>query len=154
MLSALLSFLGGSAFRLIWEQIATMLERRQEHAQELQRMNFQAELEKARFERTHAAIRQEAELGVKLINVQSEADIGRLEMEGWASAVEQANKSSGVFLVDLWNGCVRPACATVAISLWVMALNSQSWIMSEWDKNLCGVILGFYFAARSLNKHK
>lgn len=150
MLSALLSFLGGSAFRMIWDAISSWMEKRQDHAHEIQRMTLQNELEEARFARTQAAIRAQAELGVKLINVQADADQARLEMEGWAAAVANATKPTGVFFVDLWNGVVRPACATVALALWILALSSQGWVMTEWDKNLVGVILGFYFAARAI----
>lgn len=149
-MSAILTFLGGSAFRLIWGQVSDYLNARQEHAQELDRMRIQAELDALAFERNQAAIRLQAELGIKTINVQSEADNARIELEGWSAAVAQAQKPSGIKWVDAWNGCVRPAAASIALLLWVLALNAQGWKMTDWDSSLVAVVLGFYFASRVL----
>jgi hypothetical protein len=149
-MSAILSFLGGSAFRLIWAQISDYFTERQNHKHELERMKAQGELEAAQHARNLESIRVQAELGVQTIRVQGEADTSRLEMEGWAQAVATATKPSGIWLVDLWNGIIRPLAASIAIYLWVAALNAQGFKMTEWDRELVGVILGFYFATRVL----
>lgn len=147
-MSAILSFLGGSAFRLIWGQISEYLTERQNHKHEIERMRLQGELDAAQHERNQAAIKLQAELGVQTIRVQGEADTSRLEAEGWAAAVATATKPSGIWLVDLWNGIIRPLAASIAIYLWVLALNAQGFKMTDWDRELVGVILGFYFATR------
>lgn len=149
-MSAILTFLGGSAFRLIWEQISGWLTARQEHAQELARMRLQADLEAAQHARNLDAIRLQAELGVKVIEAQRDADVARTELEGWAAAVAQSQKPTGIRLVDAWNGVIRPLAASIALYLWVVALNAQGWKMSDWDRELVGVILGFFFATRVL----
>lgn len=155
MFAALFSFLGGSVFRAIWGELSTWLTARQEHHYELDRLRLQGELDAAAHERNMTAIKVQAELGVKTIQVQAEADTGRLEMEGWAAAVAAAQKPTGIWVVDVWNGCIRPLAATIAIGLWVVALQSQHWTMAEWDKDLVGVVLGFFFASRVLtNKGK
>ena len=41
MFSALFSFLGGSVFRMIWGEVSSFIEKRQEHAQEIERMRLQ-----------------------------------------------------------------------------------------------------------------
>jgi hypothetical protein len=70
-------------------------------------------------------------------------------MEGWSKAVASAlNTPTGIFLVDLWNGVIRPSAASIALFLWVRALNEQGWHMSPWDQELVGAILGFFFAHR------
>jgi hypothetical protein len=153
-MGALLSFLGGSAFRLIWAQISDYFTEKQNHKHEIERMKLQGELDAKQHERNQQAIKLQAELGVQTIRVQGEADANRLEMEGWAQAVSTATKPTGIWVVDLWNGVIRPLAASIAIFLWVAALNKTGFVMTEWDKELVGVILGFYFATRVLVKGK
>ena len=50
--------------------------------------------------------------------------------------------------IDAWNGAIRPACATTALLVWWFCLYEQGFLLTEWDKELVGVILGFYFAHR------
>ena len=54
--------------------------------------------------------------------------------------------------MDIWNGVIRPAAATLALVLWVGKLAAQGWKMDEWDITLAGTVLGFFFADRSLGK--
>ena len=48
MFSGLIAFLGGSAFRMIWGELAAWLTARQDHRHELERMRLSADLEAAR----------------------------------------------------------------------------------------------------------
>jgi len=152
MLSAILSFLGGSVFRMIWGEIAAWMTAKQDHAHEIERMRLQAEIDGQQHARNQEAIKTQADLGVREIAVRAEADMGRVEVEGWAAAVAAAAKPTGIMVVDIWNGIVRPLAATISIMLWVIALNAQGWKMGDWDKELVGVILGFFFASRELAK--
>lgn len=152
MFSAIFSFLGGSAFRLIWEQISGWLKARQDHAHELDRLRLQGEMDAAQHGRNLESIRVQAELGVQTIRVQGEADATRGEVDAWAAAMANAAKPTGIWLVDAWNGIIRPMAASIAIVLWVVALNAAGWKMSDWDRELVAVILGFFFASRSLVK--
>lgn len=152
MFSALLSFLGGSVFRMIWGEVAAWVSARQEHAHEIERLRLQGELDAAQHARNQEAIRVQAELGIQTIRVQAEAAIGQAEAQGWAAAVAAAQQPTGIFVVDVWNGVIRPLAASIAILLWVFALNEQGFKMSDWDKELVGVILGFFFASRELVK--
>ncbi|WP_316150044.1 hypothetical protein [Cupriavidus sp. BIC8F] len=151
MFSAILSFLGGSAFRLIWEQISQMWTAHQEQKHEIERMRLQGDLDAAAHERNLASIKLQADLGVKTIAVQAEADLARLDATTFGQAVAESMKPSGIWLVDLWNGLVRPAAATIALLLWCVALNAQGFKMGDWDRELVGVILGFFFAVRVLS---
>lgn len=150
MLSALLSFLGGSAFRLIWEQISTALTKRQDHKHEVERLRLQAEVDAAQHARNLEAIKLQHQLGVEVIRVQGEADVQRIETEGWAAALREANKQTGIVWVDAWNGSIRPLVASIAVFVWVLALHEQGFKMTPWDRELVGVVLGFYFATRVL----
>lgn len=150
MLSALLSFLGGSAFRLIWAELSGWIQERRDHKHELERMRLQEELDAKQHARNLEAIRLQHDLGVKVIEVKATADMGRQELDAWAKAIEAAGRPTGIYVVDLWNGIIRPLAASIAIVLWVAALNEQGWKMTEWDKELVGAILGFFFATRAL----
>ena len=152
MFSALFAFLGGSVFRMIWGELSAWVTARQDHEQEMDRLRLQGELDAAQHARQQEAIKNQAALGIETIRVQGDIDVSLLEAQGWAAAVASANKPTGIRWVDAWNGIIRPMAASIAILLWVLALNTQGWKMSEWDMQLVGVVLGFFFASRELMK--
>lgn len=151
-MGALLSFLGGSVFRMFFGEIAAWLNKATDHKFEIERLRLQAEVDAAQHERNMAALRVQAELGVKMIQVQGDADAARIELEGWAGAVKQATVPTGILVVDFWNGIIRPLAASIALWLWVVALNAQGWHMGDWDRELAGAILGFFFASRMMQR--
>lgn len=153
-MSALLSFLGGSAFRMVWGEVADFFKRRQEHAQELELQRVQGELAAAAHARTMETLRTQAELGIKTIEAQSDADEALAAADAFKVAMGEANKPTGIKGIDAWNGAIRPAAASIAILLWVFALNEQGYKMTEWDRELVGVILGFFFAHRVFSSKK
>lgn len=152
MLEALFSFLGGSVFRMIWGEVASWYSKKQEHDLELQRLKLQSELEDKAHERMQASLRLQNELGIKTIEAKAEADTLTAEAAAFAEAMKNAFKPTGILWVDTWNGIIRPAAATIALVLWILKLNAQSWTMQDWDITLAGTILGFFFASRELAK--
>jgi len=151
MITALLSFLGGNVFRMIFGEIISAWNKKQDHSQEMDRMKLQAELDAAQHERNLSAIRVQAELGVKTIQVQAESAIGQIEAEGWLEAVKATAIKTGLTWVDAWNAVIRPAVATWAIAM--MTLHEFGIIvMSENTIALSGAALGIYLADRSLFK--
>ncbi|MYM25789.1 hypothetical protein GTP46_24480 [Duganella sp. FT135W] len=151
MLSALISFLGGSVFRMIWGELSSWMTTRQDHAHEIERMRLQGELDAAAHTRNQDAIRLQAELGVRTIRVQGEADIGRIEADGWLTAVRGTTTATGVWLVDLWNGVIRPAVATWSIGM-ISGNYLKWWVLDENGWSVCGAALGIYLADRALFK--
>lgn len=155
-MSALLSFLGGSAFRMIWGELSSYFSKRQEHKLEVERMKLQGELDAKQHERNLASQRQQAELGYKTIAVQADADMARTETEAWRDAVARMQAPSGVQWVDAWNASIRPAFGTVALILFCysemrhMAVNG--WAVTAWGLDLIAVVVGFFFADRSLKR--
>ena len=121
--SAILSFLGGSAFRMIWGEVSSFINKRQDQAHEVELLEVQAKLDAAQHERNLAAIRQQAELGIKTIGVQAEAD----------TMVEEAR-------------------ATVCLALWMLILYRADFRPTEWDLSMMAMVAGFFFADRSLSK--
>jgi len=152
MLEALFSFLGGSVFRMVWGEVSSWYNKKQDHKFELERLKLQTEIDDRAHQRTQEALRLQSELGIKTIEAQAVANVATAEAEAFGKAMEQAFKPSGWAVVDIWNGVIRPSAATIALALWVLKLNAQSWVMQDWDITLAGTVLGFFFADRSLGK--
>jgi hypothetical protein len=152
MIEALFSFLGGSVFRMVWGEVSAWYNKKQDHQFEIERMKLQNALDDRQHQRTQEALRLQNELGIKVIAAQGEADVATAEAEAFAKAMDNAFKPSGYAFVDIWNGIVRPSAATIALGLWVLKLYSQGWKMDDWDVALVGMVLGFFFADRSLSK--
>lgn len=151
-MSALISFLGGSAFRMIWGELSAYFKAKQEQAFEIERMKLQGEQEAAQHLRMMESIKQQAELGVKTIETQRDADIARVEADAWLSAVRTVGTQTGIGFVDLWNGVIRPLLATLSITVVVAEVVHNGFVLSDWDRELVAAILGIYVADRSLVK--
>lgn len=152
MFTALFSFLGGSVFRMVWGEVASFVNKRQDHKQEVERLKLQAELDDKNHQRTLEAQRVQAELGIKTIEAQAVAAVDKSEADAFGIAMSQAFKPTGYSVVDIWNGTVRPCAATIVLILWVMKLHANNFVMDDWDKELGGAVLGFFFADRALGK--
>lgn len=150
MFSALISFLGGNAFRLIFGEVVAFLNKRQDHQLEIERMRLQGQLEAEQHGRNMEAIRVQNELGVKVIQVQRDADLDRIDASAWATAVADVGKRTGIKFLDIWNGSIRPALATMAAAVVLFEIMRNGFVLSEWDRELVGAILGIYVADRSL----
>ena len=152
MISALISFFGGSVFRMIWGEVSAFITAKQEHAQELDRMRLQGELDAAQHARNLEAIKVQSDLGVKVIEVQRDADIDRIEAGAWERTVDAVGKLTGIRFIDVWNQSVRPLLATLAILFVCFEIIERGMVLSDWDRELFGAILGIYVADRSLSR--
>lgn len=152
MLSALFSFLGGSVFRMLWGEISAFIKAKQEHAQEMERMKLQMDLEAKRAEQDRERLKLQHDLGVKEIQVAGDVEIAKAEANAFMEAMKEANKQTGIVLVDVWNGVIRPSYATLALGLWAFKVYTQGFKMDDFDIGMLAVIAGFYFADRSLSK--
>lgn len=152
MIASLLSFLGGSVFRMIWGEVSAFLTARQEHAHELQRLRLQMEADAAQHDRQQAAIRLQHELGVQTIRVQADADLSKLDAQAFGEAVSLTGKTTGFAFVDIWNGIIRPALATECMFLVTLHFYRHNWTLDEQGWALIGAALGIFVADRSLFK--
>lgn len=148
MFSALFSFLGGTAFRAIWGEASSWITNAQDHKHELAAMKLQAELDDKAHSREMERLRVSSELNIKQVEVKTQGEIEAKEIEAFIAAMPTVNAKTGIAWVDAWNGCIRPAAATIALLLWCSWIYSSGFNPTEWDKELVGVILGFYFAHR------
>lgn len=151
-MSAILTFLGGSAFRAIWGEVSAWFTKRQDHKLELERLQVQAQLDAAAHAREQQAIVTQHQMGVETIRIQSDASIEQSAAEAFREAMARAATPTGIAWVDGWNGSIRPAYATIALALWVLALYRAGWVPTEWDKELMAIVAGFYFADRTLRR--
>ena len=152
MITALLSFLGGNVFRMIFGEVISYLNKKQDHAQEVERMRIQAELDAAQHDRNQAAIKTQAELGVRTIQVQAEATVAGIEAQGWLEAVKATAVKTGIAWVDAWNAVIRPGVATWSIVMLTLAEIGAIHSLSENVMAICSCALGIYLADRSLMK--
>lgn len=152
MIEALLSFLGGSVFRMIWGEVSAFVNKKQDHQYEIERLRLQAEHDAAQHARTLEMLATQTKLNLQVVAAKAEADVATTEAAAFARAMDSAFKPTGYAVVDVWNGVIRPAAATIALMLWCLKLNSQNWRMEDWDVALAGMVLGFFFADRSLGK--
>jgi hypothetical protein len=152
-MSALLSFLGGSVFRMIFGEISSFFTKKQDHDQEMARMRLQAEVADKDHARMLENLRLQSELGVRQIEAQAVAEVDKSEALAFGYAMKDAFKPTGIWFVDVWNGLIRPAAATVVLFLWLLKLYHQDYRMAEWDMELAGVILGWFFANRTMGKN-
>jgi hypothetical protein len=151
MITALLSFLGGNVFRMIFGEIVSAWNKKQEHAQELDRMALQEKIDAAQHERNLAGIKLQADMQIKVVTVQAEAAVGQIEAQGWLEAIKATTVQTGIKWIDGWNAVIRPGVATWSIVM--MTLGEFAVIhLSENTVALAGCALGIYLADRSLFK--
>lgn len=153
LLSGFLSFVGGSAFRMIWGELSSYFTKRQDHAQELDRLKLQGDLDAAQHARNMEALKVQSDLGIKTIEVQRDAALGQIEATAWGTLVESTTKMTGIWWVDAWNQCIRPLLATFAILMICTEVYAMHFILTDWTRGLVGAALGIYLADRSL-KHR
>lgn len=150
------SFFAGGAFRLILGELSSWWTKRQDHAQEMDRMELQGRLDAAQHARNLEALRVQAELGVKVVEMQAQAAIGQIEADGWLEAIKATAIKVGVAWIDGWNAIMRPGIATWGVAMLTIQEVSV-WFaapvkLSDVTVNVaCGAI-GIFIAARDLQK--
>ena len=153
MISALISFLGGSVFRMIWGELSSFFNKKQDHEHELAMMQAQAAFEDRAHQRNLENLRLQNELGVRMVEVQRDTAIAQGDADAFTEAMKNAFKPTGNWFIDAWNGGIRPMYATISAFLWVLKLHSQGYKMDEFDVSLVAVIVGFFFSDRSLRRN-
>jgi hypothetical protein len=154
MFSALISFLGGSAFRFVIGRAMEWLEKRQDHLQEMEHLRLQESLEAGRHTRQQQLITLQANLKLSEVKLVGETAVGLEEARAFTEAMKVVNAPTGVKIIDGWNASIRPAAASVAVCLWLLKVLKAGLVLTEWDANLVASILGYYFADRHIGKAK
>lgn len=152
MISTLISFFGGSVFRMIWGELSAFLTKRQDHQYELEHLRLQADLDAQRHARDLERIRLQSDLGVKEVQIKGDIENSRIEIDAWSKLVEDTTRLTGIAFIDAWNKGIRPLLATLAIIAVVAEVAVLHFILSDWHRELIGAILGIFIADRSLAK--
>ena len=160
-MSALISFLGGSVFRMIWGELSAAWTRKQEHDQEMDRIDRQETLSANQHARNQEAIKTQHAFGIEVIHVQSEAKTDELVTDAWAELVKStavAPKVVGIAWVDAWIGAVGALNASIrpGVAVWAVIMMTLSEftiiLMSDDVSSICFAVLGVYLADRTLQK--
>jgi hypothetical protein len=150
-MSALVSFLGGSAFRMVWGEVSHFLTARQEHKHELERNDQQARLDSAAHARNLEAMRVQSDLGIKSIEAASFAHSSAADDDAFLAAVRATATPSGIRWVDAWNQSIRPGVATVAVAAMLVEIALVG-ALTDWHREVFSAALGLYLADRALAK--
>lgn len=151
-MGAIISFLGGGAFRAVWGEVSTWLNNKQTHTQEMERMKLQSDLDTARATQALATMTAQSAAGIQLVQAQSSAAMSVADADAFTAGLKAAAAPIGVKWVDAWNGTVRPAFATVVLMLWISMVVKNHYVATVWDLELMGSVAGFFFADRSLRR--
>ena len=151
-MSALLSFLGGNAFRMVWGEASAYLSKRQDHKYELERLARQAEVEAQVHERNMTALEVQHRIGIEKIYVQQAADTAAGELDAWVEVVKSTTRQTGVAWVDAWNASIRPGVATIAIGMMVAEIVALGFVLNDWHINVFSAAIGIFLADRTLIK--
>jgi hypothetical protein len=148
MFSALFSFLGGATLRMVLGHLSEWFTAKTEHNFELDRLRIQSELDQANHTRMIEMLKVQAEMGLKIIEAKRESNLAGLEAEGFNAAIAATSAKAGIYIIDLWNGVIRPFLATVSIFVWVIHLYHVNWVPSPWDLDLMSSALGIFVGGR------
>jgi len=150
MLSWVLNFFGGAAFRMIWGEVSSFINAKREHDEEMARMRLQAEMDDAAHKRQMESIRLQHDLGVQTIRVQSEADLDKLAALTFDKGVEQLGQSTGFRWIDAWKSSIQAALATEMMIMIFIHYKNLGWKMDDRAWELAGAALGVFVADRLL----
>ena len=147
-MSALVAFLGGSIFRMIWSEVGSFVKNWQEQRHEANMLRLNADIAKERHAQNIESIRLQSDLNVREIEVRTAGAVTEIETDAWAGVVKATYTPSGVKFIDGWNQSIRPFLATVVIACWMAALYQQGFEFNQWDKDLASAVLGIFIADR------
>ena len=148
MFETAISFLGGTAFRLIFGSVMDWVKAKQEHQHELDMQRLQAELETARHARDLERIQVQSSLNIKEITVAGDVAEQKVMADAFLEAVRATGNKVGVAWVDAWNAAIRPSGATLSLTIWMCTMVTASFVLNDFDKGLIAAFLGIFVGDR------
>ena len=150
----LISFLGGSAFRLIFGSVMEWFNKKQDHQHEMEMQRLQSELEATRHTRDLERITLQSDLNVKEIVVKGDVEEQKVMADAFLAAVKGTTVQTGVWWADAWNAIIRPSGATVSLAAWVIAMAVAGFVLTEKDWTLIAAFLGVFVGDRIITRGK
>jgi hypothetical protein len=154
MIMTLISFLGGSAFRMIFGSVMDWFNKKQDHNQEIALLTAQSKLDAERHTRDLERIRLQSELGVKEITIKGDVEEQKVMADAFLEAVKATKVQTGVWWADAWNAVIRPSGATVSLIAWVVAMAVAGFVLGERDWALISAFLGVFVGDRIYTRGK
>ena len=148
MLATLISFLGGTAFRLVFGSVMDFFNKRQEHANELAMLQAQSGIETIKHTQEMERIKLQSELGIKEIQVAADAAEQKSMADAFVEAVKATQQKTGIPWADAWNAIIRPSGATVSLIAWVASIVVAGCVLGERDWTLISAFLGVFVGDR------
>lgn len=152
MFSAIFSFLGGSAFRMIWGEVSSWINKKLEHEQEMERLTQQEQFAAAQHARNLEAIKVQADMQVKVIEVQAQSAMDQIDAQTFLEGVKATVTKTGIRWVDAWNQTIRPGVATWAVVLLSLEAFALIGAIQGGTREVCYAALGLFLADRTLAK--
>lgn len=150
MFSGLISFLGGSVFRMLWGEISAIWTKAQDHKHEMERMQLQSKIDADEHSRRIEMIKLQHAQGVEVIRVQGDYKLDELAAMTFDKGVEIAGRMTGFKFVDIWNSAIRAALATEMMLLISLHYCNKGWVLDDKGWELAGAVLGVFVADRFL----
>lgn len=148
-MSAIMSLLGGTAFRLVLGFIFELLRDWQSHRFEVERMRVMSETEDHKHKRDVELAKLHKELGIEVVGIEREGHaMTEASLADVRSAMDLVSKPSGNKVIDIWNSAVRPGLATFCITVWGLYLYQKGWVLGPWDLELIAATLGIFIGSR------
>ena len=165
-MTVLISFLGSAVFRWLLEKVFGLMERKQDHEQELELRKQQEEIDSATHARNLELLVKRSELKIQETEAVVRGAIEEREVDAFVESIRSAGKPSGVTWVDAWNACIRPFVATmcivmlIALLIWLIppfaiALDGAAKIalaimLVEYTLALIATVIGWFFGSRGV----
>ena len=152
MISAILSFLGGSAFRMIWGEVSAWVNKKLEHEQEMERLEANERYSAAQHARNLEAIKVQADMQIKVVEVQAQSEMEQLDAQTFLEGVKATTVRTGIKWVDAWNQTIRPGVATWAVLMLSLEAFALIGAIEGGTREVCYAALGLFLADRTLAK--
>lgn len=150
-MSAILSFLGGSVFRMMWGEVSAYVTKNQDHKHEKEMLVLQQEAEVNLHARNLENLKVQSDLGIKKVYTEHQAVLEEGELDAWIEASKATSSRTGVTWIDGWNQSIRPGVATIAVVAMLIEIALLGHL-TDWHREVFSAALGLFLADRSLTK--
>lgn len=151
-MTGVLSFLGGNVFRMILGEIFSYFTKKQDHEQELDRLNLQERIDQAKHDRQKDLIKMQSDLNIKEIQVVGDVALEKSAADAFLEAVKATSVKTGIPFVDGWNAVIRPSGASLALIMMVVEIIAAGFVIPTTTADVFYAFLGIYVADRNLSK--
>lgn len=143
------TFLSSAFFRWAFGEVLGFFKAKQDHAHEMAMLTLTNAQEERRGERQRQAVKDAADAGIKLVEVQAEATSRGMSDQMLLTTMENMGKPSGIKWIDGFNAFIRPELAQISIILLVLnAFFPQQVVLSAFLLEIIAAVLGLFVGGR------